>query len=66
MICNSKNTDILKNKDYSLAAFKGNVSIHKKCRVYKLSDTNKALHDWYTMVVSKNIYPKVRLISCHS
>ena len=48
---------ILKNKDSILAAFEANVSTHKKCRVSKFSDINEAMYDWYTMAVSKKMYP---------
>ena len=53
---------ILKNHDSLLSAYESNTSSSKihatmKFRSSEFMDVNKALHEWYLIACSKNIYP---------
>ena len=53
---------IVKSKDSLLSMYESNASgsrVHTtmKFRSSKFMDVNKALHDWYLLACSKNIYP---------
>ena len=55
-------SSILKEKDAILELYEANqasesVCSQKRCRPCEFSDINEALHKWYLMACSKNVWP---------